>query len=217
MSPGISRLTMESAIKKNGGFMKKIVVLAFACVALSGCGPKTFTDGAYDDPNRVELLDDKFNEADMQQMAEAVVDAILKCPDIVEAKGRPTIAVSKVANRTEEFMDLDSLTEKIRTQLTKSRKVRFIDRGGRAEIDEEVEYGKTGRVSRESAKQTGKQIGVDYLLKGALATNIQQVGNDKLIYYKLTMELTNVETSAVDCIEEKEVRKKYRKKSVGMF
>jgi uncharacterized protein (TIGR02722 family) len=199
--------------------MKKILILscAVACLALSGCGPKAFTGGAYDDPNRVDLLDDKFNEADMQQMAQAIVDSILKCPDIAESRGRPTIAVSKVANRTEEYPDLDSLTEMIRTELTKSRKVRFIDRAARGELDQEYAYDASGRVSHETAKKAGKQIGVDYLLSGALATNVQQVGNDKLIYYKLTMSLTNLETSAIDCTEQKEVRKKYRKKSLGLF
>jgi hypothetical protein len=53
-------------------------------------------------------------------------------------------------------------------------------------------------------------------LSGALATNIQQVGNDKFIYYKLTMNLTNMDTSTIDCVEEKEVRKKYKKHSVGL-
>jgi uncharacterized protein (TIGR02722 family) len=186
-------------------------------LVLSGCGPKAFTDGNYDDPNRVDLMDDKFNEADMQQMAQTIVDSILACPEIKDSRGRPTIAVSKVANRTEELPDLDSLTEMISVQLGKSRKVRFIDRGARAEIDEEVAYGESGRQSRDSAKKHGKQIGVDYLMKGALATNIQQVGNDKLIYYKLTMNLVNTDTSAIDCTEEKEIRKKYRKKSLGLF
>lgn len=199
--------------------MKKTVLLttALACVSFSGCGPKAFTGGTYDDPNRVELLDDKFNEADMQQMAQAMVDAMLKCPDIAESRGRPTIAVSKVVNRTEEYPDMDSLNEMIRTQLTKSRKVRFIDRGVREELEDERQYGASGRVSRETAKKMGKELGIDYLLTGALATNIQQVGNDKLIYYKLTMNLTNTDTSAIDCTEEKEVRKKYRKKSLGLF
>lgn len=199
--------------------MKKALVLttAFACLALQGCGPKAFTNGEYNDPNKVELLDDKFNEADMQQMADTIVDAMLKCPDIVEARGRPTIAVSKVQNRTEEYPDLDSLTEMIRTNLTKARKVRFVDRSARGEIDEEVAYGETGRQSRDSAKKHGKQIAVDYLLTGALSTNIQQVGNDKLIYYKLTMNLTNTDTSVIDCTEEKQVRKKFRKKSLGLF
>lgn len=196
--------------------MKYLIPLVLVA-ALTGCGPKAFKDGAYDDPNRVELLDDKFNEADMQQMAETIVDSILQCPEIAEAKGRPTIAVSKVANRTNEYPDLDSLTEKIRTALTKSRKVKFIDRGAREELDSEYAYGDSGRVSRETAKKAGKQLGVDYLLTGALATNIQEVGSDKLIYYKLTMNLTNLDTSAIDCTEEKEVRKKYRKKSVGLF
>lgn len=199
--------------------MKKVLVLttALAGLALQGCGPKAFTQGDYNDPNKVELLDDKFNEADMQQMADTIVDAMLSCPDITEHRGRPTIAVSKVQNRTEEYPDLDALTEMIRTNLTKSRKVRFIDRGSRGEIDEEVAYGETGRQDKATSKRHGKQIGVDYLLTGALSTNVQQVGNDKLIYYKLTMNLTNTDTSVIDCTEEKQVRKKFRKKSLGIF
>jgi uncharacterized protein (TIGR02722 family) len=199
--------------------MKKLIALnlALAALTLQGCGPKAYTDGSYNDPNKVELLDDKFNEADMQQMADTIVDAMLKCPDIVESRGRPTVAVSKVVNRTEEYPDLDSLTDMIRTNLTKARKIRFIDRASRGELDSEYDYGATGKVSRESAKKAGKQIGVDYLMTGALATNIQQVGNDKLIYYKLTMNLTNTDTSVIDCTEEKQVRKKFRKKSLGLF
>jgi penicillin-binding protein activator len=195
----------------------KIVFAVLAVFALSACGPKAFKDGAYDDPNRVELLDDKFNEADMQQMADTIVDAILKCPVIVEAKGRPSIAVSKVVNRTEEYPDLDSLTEMIRSNLTKSRKVRFIDRGAREEIDSEHDYNESGRVAKDAAPKRGKQKGVEFLLSGALATNVQQVGSDKLIYYKLNMKLTNLEENAIECEEEKEVRKKYQKKSVGLF
>ena len=64
--------------------------------------------------------------------------------------------------------------------------------------------------------KTGKQIGVDYLMNGALATNIQEVGNDKLIYYKLTMNMTQMETSEIDCTEEREIRKKFRRRSVGL-
>lgn len=199
--------------------MKQLILcLSFGLfLILSGCGPKAFTDGAYDDPNRVDLMDDKFNEADMQQMAKTIVDAIIACPVIQQSRIPPTIAVSTVQNRTEEYPDLDALTEMIRTNLTKSRKVRFIDRGARGELDEEYEYSRSGRVSKETQKQAGKQIAVDYLLKGALATNVQQVGNDKLIYYVLTMNLTNLDTSVIDCTENKEVRKKYRKKSLGIF
>lgn len=200
--------------------MKRQIVLVSVLagfLVMQGCGPKVYTKGGYDDPNRVELLDDKFNEADLQQMAEKIVDAMIACPEIKDSKTRPTVAVSKVNNRTEEFIDIESLNEKIRTQLSKSRKVRFVDRASRGEIDSEVEFGETGKQSKETAKKHGKQIAVDYLMTGALATNIQEVGNDKLIYYKLTMNLTNTDTSVIDCTEEHEIRKKYRKQSLGIF
>ena len=191
--------------------------VCFACIGFVACGPKVYTKGDYDDPERVELLDDKFNEADMQQMADTIVDAIVSCPDVKVAKVLPTIALAKVANRTEEHIDTDSLTDMIRTNLIKSRKVKFVDRKSRGEIDEEYAYGESGKVSRETQKKGGKQIGVDYLLNGALATNIQEVANDKLIYYKLTMNLTNTTSSVIDCSEEKQIRKKYRKRSTGLF
>lgn len=197
--------------------MKRLVLftaLAVVALQLQACGPKAFTKGEYDDPNRVELLDDKFNEADMQQMAATIVDAIVTCPDMKEARTAPIVALSKVQNRTEEHIDVDALTEMIRTNLIKSRKVKFVDRKARGDLDEEYDYGATGKVSKETAKKAGKQLGVDYLLNGAIATNIQQVGNDKFVYYKLNMNLVNTDTSVIDCAEEKEVRKKYRKQSI---
>lgn len=195
---------------------RKILALALisGALTLQACGPKAFTKGEYDDPNRVELLDDKFNEADMQQMADTIVEAIVACPDVVGARTAPIVALSKVQNRTEEHIDVDAITEMIRTNLIKSRKVKFVDRASRGELDEEYDYGASGRVSRETAKKAGKQLGVDYLLNGAIATNIQQVGNDKFVYYKLNMNLVNTDTSVIDCAEEKQVRKKYRKQRI---
>jgi penicillin-binding protein activator len=197
--------------------MKRLAGLLVLFPLFYGCGPKAFTDGSYDDPNRVALLDDKFNEADMQQMADTVVSSMLECPEIKNARTPPIVAVSRVVNRTEEYPDIDALTEMIRTNLSKSRKVKFVDRSAREEVDSETEYGQSGRVSRDSAIKRGKQLGINYLMNGALSWNPQQVGNDKLVYYKLTMNLVNTETTAIDCTEEKEVRKKFRKKSLGLF
>src|SRR5690606_16300522 len=126
------------------------------------------------------------------------------------------VIVDVVKNNTEEHIDMQSLTDKIRTAMIKSRKVRFVDKDARGTLDEEYRYNEAGNVAKEKQKARGKQTGADYLMRGAMATNIQQVGNDKFIYYKLTMNLTNLETSEIDCVEEKEIRKKYRRRSVGL-
>lgn len=194
--------------------------LGLVCVAtlaaLSSCGPTAFTKGDYDDPTRVELLDDKFNEADMQQMADTVIKAMVACAYVANAPKPPVVIVEKVQNRTEEHIDTVSMTDKIRTALIKSGKVRFVNKQERGTLDEEYDYNAGGNVSGPTAKKRGSQIGADYILSGSIATNIQQVGDDKFIYYKLTMNMTNMETSTIDCVEDKELRKKFRKRSVGL-
>src|ERR1700750_1663145 len=85
-----------------------------ALVTLSSCGPKAFTKGEYDDPTRVELLDDKFNEADMQQMADTVIKAVVSCGYVMNAQKPPVVIVDRVANRTQEHIDTVSMTDMIR-------------------------------------------------------------------------------------------------------
>jgi uncharacterized protein (TIGR02722 family) len=185
-------------------------------LALSGCGPRAFTKGEYDDPTRVELLDDKFNESDMQQMADTVIKAMVACPYIANAPKPPVVIVERVANRTEEHIDTVSLTDKVRTALIKSGKVRFVNKEERGTISDEYEYNASGNVSGPTAKKKGGQIGADYILSGNLATNVQEVGRDKFVYYKITMNLTNLETSTIDCTEDREVRKKFRKQKISL-
>lgn len=210
---------MEKHLIQENETMRQLA-LCFGLIAvfgLSSCGgPKAFTKGEYDDPTRVELLDDKFNEADMQAMADTIVKSIVSCPEIDKSEKRPVVIVDQVKNNTEEHIDMSSLTDKIRTALIKTRRVKFVDKEARETIDEEYRYNEAGNVDAQKMKKRGKQTGADYLMRGAMATNIQQVGNDKFIYYKLTMNLVGVESSEIDCTEEKELRKKYRRRSVGL-
>ncbi len=193
------------------------LALALAVVLISSCGgPKAFTKGEYDDPTRVELLDDRYNEADMQQMADTTIRAMVACAHVANAPKPPVVIVEKVKNKTEEHIDTESLTDKIRTALIKSGKVRFVNKEERGTLEDEYKYNEGGNVSGPTAKKRGSQIGADYILSGALATNVQQVGNDKFVYYKLTMNLTSLDTSTIDCTEEREIRKKFKKQSIGM-
>ena len=188
-----------------------------SALSLSACGgPRAFTKGEYDDPTRVELLDDKFNESDMQQMADTVIKAMVSCSYVAQAQKPPVVIVEKVANRTQEHIDTVSLTDKVRTALIKSGKVRFVNKEERETLSKEYDYNAEGNVSGPTQKKKGKQIGADYILSGNLTTNIQELGADKFVYYKLTVNLTHLETSTIDCTEEKEVRKKYKKRTFSL-
>lgn len=193
-------------------------ILGLSALFLTSCGgPTAFTKGEYDDPNRVELLDDKFNEADMQQMADTVIRSMVACKYVSNAPKPPVVIVERVTNRTEEHIDTKSMTDKIRHALIDSGKVRFVDKEARATLDEEYDYHAKGNVAGPTAKKRGGQIGADYILNGSIATNVQQVGGDKFIYYKLSVNLTNLEASTIDCTAEKELRKKFKKRTISAF
>ncbi len=196
----------------------RMVLVSFLTVGLTGCssGPRAFTGGQYDDPTRVELLDDKFNEADMQQMADTMIKAMVSCGYIANAPKPPIVIVEKVANRTQDHIDMVSMTDKIRTALINSGKVRFVDKEARETLDQEYDYNAAGNVSGVTQKKRGKQVGADYILSGGLSTNVQEVGGTKFVYYKLTMNLTNLESSTIDCTQEKELRKKFKKQTYGL-
>ena len=53
------------------------------------------------------------------------------------------------------------------------------------------------------------------VMTGDLASIIQEVGNDKLVYYKMTVKLNNVRTGIVEWTDEKEIRKKFEKKHIS--
>src|SRR5579885_2939138 len=88
-----------------------VITSLLIMVGATGCGgPKAFTKGEYDDPTRVELLDDKFNESDMQQMADTVIKAMVACGYVANAPKPPVVIVERVQNRTEEHIDTVSMT-----------------------------------------------------------------------------------------------------------
>ncbi|MSS73661.1 MAG: penicillin-binding protein activator LpoB [Candidatus Latescibacteria bacterium] len=188
-----------------------------AFVLIVGCaGPRAFTKGTYEDPQTIALLDDRFSENDLQLIAKTMVNSLSAAPRIAGSAAPPAVLVGKMRNRTTEHIDMESLADKIRTALVQSGKFRFVDGVNRTDIAEEYEYQQSGYVDPRQAKGPGSQTGADYLLTGTLTSNLQEVGKDKLVYYKATFQLTGLSSSEILWSEEKEIRKAYKKRSIGL-
>lgn len=188
-----------------------LVLISFV---VTSCGPRTFTKGRYEDPEEVVLLDDRFNENDMQLIANKMVKGLET--EFVNNKrpGEPPIVMfGRVTNRTSEHVDLKLLTDKIRTTLIKSGKFRFVDKASRDELIEELRYQEGEFVDQSTAMKVGKQLGVQYIINGDLGSRVQQVGRDKYIYYKMNFNLIDVETAIIVWAGEREIRKYYQKRS----
>lgn len=195
----------------------QLSLLAPALLLIVSCGSKQFTQGKYDDINEDRLLDDQFNESDMRKISETMVESLSQSRVISSVRKPPVVLVTLVKNKTAEHIDMKSMTDKIRTALIKSGKFRFTEKEVREELAGEVEYQEeSGYVDATTARKKGKQIGADYFLTGEITTRIQEVGKKKYIYYKANFNLVNIDTGIIDWSDEKELRKFYQKRSVGM-
>jgi penicillin-binding protein activator len=190
-------------------------VAALASSLLACGGPRAYTRGTYEDPNTIEMLSDRFNENDLQLIAKKMVNSLSTSQRFAQDSNRPIVVVGRMRNKTSEHIDMSSLADKIQTQLQQSGKFRLLDKAAREDIAEEYEYQESGYVAPDAVKGPGGQASADFIMTGEIASIVQEVGVDKLVYYKMTVKLNDVRTGIVEWTDEKEIRKKFEKKSVG--
>lgn len=194
----------------------KLILVVAAALALSSCGPKAFVKGEYDDVQRTNLMNDQWSETDMQVAVKAMVDSMVTHPSINNARKMPIVMVTNLQNKTSEHIDTQSIMDMVRVDLTNSGKVAFIDKEARQDISNEYDYQNTGMVSAETKKGPGGQTGADFIINGRLDSIVQEVGKDKSVYYKLTLNMTNLKTGVISWTNQKQIRKTFKKKSVGL-
>jgi uncharacterized protein (TIGR02722 family) len=185
--------------------------------ALSGC---TTFQGEYSDPEKAEIIDDKWNETDARKTAEVLITSCLGRPWLKNFKAThnnqaPVVVVADVENRTDEHIDTKALTEFIQNELINSGKVRFVNKERRQQILDEVNYQHSGNVSDKSRKKKGNQIGADYMLAGAISSHVHSQGGLKKVTYQTVLNLTNLETSEIQWNEKHEVSKRFKRSGSG--
>ncbi|MDY7228580.1 penicillin-binding protein activator LpoB [Hyalangium rubrum] len=198
----------------------RLILCACLAASLSGCihgGPRAYTRGTYEDPNTIEMLSDRFNENDLQLIAKKMAESLANSPRFAQPSPErlPIVLVGKLKNSTSEHIDMRSLGDKIQTALAQTGRFALVDQQSRTDIAEEYEYQQSGYVNPNEAKAPGQQVSVDFLMTGDLASIIQEVGNDKLVYYKMTAKLSNVRSGLIEWTDEKQIRKKFEKRTVG--
>ena len=196
--------------------MFKFISSALLALLVVGCGSKAFVKGSYDqDINQANLLTDRWSESDMQNAVKALITEAKKHRFITHAKRPPIVMTTKIGNKTSEIIDTQSISDMMRVELMRGGQVQFIDKAAREDLAKEYEYQKEN-MSRTSKKKKGNQISADLIFNGRLDSIVQQAGRDKTVYYKLTLNMTNLSTGLIVWSDYKQIRKVFRKKRLGL-
>ena len=196
-------------------FLRSPGILLILCALLIisiGCATKV----RYGDAQQQETLTADFGSTDLQLIAEKMVNSMLRIP-LFERGERPVVFVSSVKNKTMEHIDTKAVTDKIRTAMIRSGKVRFTATSDIPnEILDQLEYQRgSGLVDPRTRKEYGKQIGADYILYGEIGSIVKRAGRRKDVYYKITLNLVDIQTAIIEWADEKEIRKTEKKPIIG--
>ena len=201
-------------------FTQKIGVRIMAgavAVAASFSGGCASFEGEYSDPNKVEIIDDRWNETDARVTSEQMIQGLLSKYWLSAFKERnagkrPLVIVGDVQNRTDEHIDTKALADYVTDELINSGRVRFVDAANRQRILNEIQYQtESGMVSEKTAKKKGRQVGADFLLTGSLTSSVHSMDDVKTVTYQTNLRLTDLETAEIVWSDKHLIKKRFKR------
>ena len=112
-------------------------------------------------------------------------------------------------NRTSSYVDTKGLTDKIRTTMLRAGKGQFVNESRREDLLKEQGY-QAANATPETQAAVGRQLGAKYMISGSLmemkdkSPKQARISKQKLRYYKLTMEVTDLESGLISWTTEQE-------------
>ena len=202
-------------------FFRYTTVLAGATVLMLGSGCAMFRASVAEvDVNQKQHMDADYDYSDMKQMTQGFVNEMLASKFIASAPQPPIMMISGVQNRTEKFEDMKNFTDHVRTMLLQSGKVRFVNEARRTDLLKEQGY-QAANATSETQVNVGKQLGAKYMVSGSFTEMNQaspkqvRISKQVIKYYKLTFEITDLETSELVWTKEQEFARKESQPLIG--
>lgn len=160
-----------------------------------------------EDPGKEVIAGYKWNDTDYKMVADHMYNALLNSSFYKNLGGKKvTIMVGTIENKTMEHIDMKVLSDSINTKLIRSGAFYVVDESSREELEKEYEYHRGSNIDPATRKQPA-QKGEDYLLRGFIYSNIEESRYLKVVYYKVTLYLTDLQTNLKVWQDEFEIKK----------
>lgn len=199
---------------KNSALLMSAAVIVFM---MTGCSTTTRDIS----PDAAMHYDESYDFSDKNAIVDALVESLVNKQPLVAREDRPVIIVYSVANRTNEHIETDGITDDIRREIMQSGKARFVNKVQRENIQSESDYQYGGNVSAETRLTRARQVGAEYMISGTLRSITKREGKgfrmkrDTLQYYSLTLELTDLKTGLIEWTDSAEIARESSKPFIG--
>lgn len=167
------------------------------------------------DPSKQVDISGRWNNTDSRLAAEEMTKTILNANWIANHMAskngqRPVVIVGFVTNKSHEHIEAETFVKDVEQSFLATQKVRLVQGGKKREELRAEKADQQTNASVSSMKKFGLEQGADYILQGSINSIVDSHKRKKVTYYKINLELTNIETNEVVWIGEKEIAKYIR-------
>ncbi len=189
--------------------MKRTLLLTLAFgLFIAGCARHSVE--RIDTTSTIDLSG-RWNDSDSRLVAEEMIKDSLGrpwLPGFVDKNGRnPAMIVGEVQNRSHELIATDTFVRDIEREYVNSGRVRVVQGGDFREALRKERGDQQEFASATTMKKWGQELGADFMLQGTVNSIVDQYQNQKVVFYQVDLELTNIETNEKVWIGSKEIRK----------
>ncbi|MBV6642592.1 MAG: penicillin-binding protein activator LpoB [Cyclobacteriaceae bacterium] len=194
--------------------MKRIafsIPVIAALLILGACGKRTVTRVS---PDQQIDLSGRWNDTDSKMVAEEMINDVLNRPwhqDFVRGNNRkPVTIVGMIQNKTAEHIESETFIKDIEREFINSGMVRVVQNSVFREKlrEERAEQGEF--ASPETQAKWGRELGADFMMFGVITAITDSYNNQRVVNYKVNLELANIETNEKVWIGDKEIKKYIR-------
>lgn len=204
---------------KSTAFFFRLGIILSSVLILTGCAMFRIRVKD-DDVNKMPQLDARYGPQDLRRLSQDVAGEISGSSFITNQQNNPIMIIYGVQPRTTTFVDTQALTDRIRTTLMQTGKIQFVNENRRQELMKEQGF-QAQSATDETRTAIGKQLGARYMLTGSLVEMQKQTGaqvrvsKTELMYYQLTIDITDLETGIVAWSTQKEFAREKREPLIG--
>lgn len=183
-------------------------VIALAALTLVSCQSRQVTRVS---PDQTIDLSGRWNDTDARLTGEAMIQEALGTQwltDFTQQNSRkPVVIVGFVKNKSSEHIDAEPFMKDLERAFLNSGRVRLVQSGEkreqiRAERADQQEF-----AAQETIKKWGREVGADFMLQGNISQIVDSYNKERVNFYQVNLELTNMETSEIIWIGEKKIKK----------
>ena len=190
--------------------MKKFTqlsMLVLAIIVLASCNRQVTRIN----PDQQVDLSGRWNDTDSKLVAEEMIKDVTARPwhnnFRNENDRKPVIIVGYVQNKSAEHIESETFIKDIEREFINSGFVRVVSNAEFREKLREERADQNEFSSPETQAKWGKELGADFMMFGVITAVTDSYKKEKVVNYKVNLELVNVETNEKVWLGDKEIKK----------